>query len=142
MPLFGCPDSLTMGAGSQPNIALLSVGIYKGAVFITRLLDLLKETAAKSIGPCVTYVVELVVEDEGAARYTLRGAEVWPGDQAQGEEAIGEFVRNTAETLYCLDSFMRSRDPYKPSSTIICSRIANFWTLPVTVEGKLSTKRT
>ena len=30
----------------------------------------------------------------------FRGAEVWPGAQAQGEEAISEFIRNTAETLY------------------------------------------
>jgi choline dehydrogenase len=30
----------------------------------------------------------------------FRGAEVWPGAEAQGEEAVREFVRNTAETLY------------------------------------------
>lgn len=30
----------------------------------------------------------------------FRGAEVWPGAPAQSDEAISEFVRNTAETLY------------------------------------------
>lgn len=29
----------------------------------------------------------------------------------------------------------------RENSSIIASRIANFWTLPVTVDGKLSTKR-
>jgi choline dehydrogenase len=29
-----------------------------------------------------------------------RGSEVWPGEQVQSEEAIGEFVRDTVETLY------------------------------------------
>ena len=30
----------------------------------------------------------------------FRGAEVWPGAHAQGDEAISEHVRNTAETMY------------------------------------------
>jgi choline dehydrogenase len=30
----------------------------------------------------------------------FRGAEVWPGPEARDDEAISEFIRNTAETLY------------------------------------------